>query len=409
MRAPSCWRPPAACAPATASTCCRRRRSRSPPRREPSRAAWERRRRRFTWPRRIPWRRRRSPVACAIRGRCWHEGLGIRRQRRYGRARPGPLHEAPDRGDRRALPRNDGSVVRRGGAARRHRRGGTKFRRRLLARAGPRGAQASRRRGARRRILRRAFLPQRPQPRLAGSRLPAGKADPPRRFADGERGNRRDPEPDHRGDARLRADPRPPHADGPRRRAAGASREAMQYDLLIKNVRVVRPNEHGVREADIAVKGEKFFTIENGLDVEEAKSVYDGKGWLAFPGVEGEPAFAVVDAFCFFDVKPVFNSEEFLTLDRDVGFAHAMFIRPHDAHVLYEEVVLHRFSRCASSPPSRTICMRWAGIASQASVSPVVKFRISPVSAFTVSESPGRIRLACGQTRAGKPRLRALR
>ena len=52
----------------------------------------------------------------------------------------------------------------------------------------------------------------------------------------------------------------------------------MQYDLLIKNVRVVRPNEHGVREADIAVKGEKFFAIENGLDVKEAKSVYDGKG-----------------------------------------------------------------------------------------------------------------------------------
>jgi len=59
----------------------------------------------------------------------------------------------------------------------------------------------------------------------------------------------------------------------------------MQYDLVIKNVRVVRPNEHGVREADIAVKGEKFFTIGNGLDVKEAKSVYDGKGWLAFPGV----------------------------------------------------------------------------------------------------------------------------
>src|SRR5437870_1353612 len=285
MPGPSCWRTPAACAPATASTCCPRRRWRSPPRRETSRAAWERRRRRFTWPRRIPWRRRRSPAACAIRGRCWHEGLGIRRQRRYGRARPGPLHEAPDRGDREALPRNDGSVVRRGSAPRRHRRGGTEFRRRLLARAGPRGAQASRRRGARRRILRRAFLPQRDQPRLAGSRLPAGKAHPPRRFADGERGSWRNPKRDHRGNARLRTDPRPPHADGPRRRAAGVSREAMQYDLLIKNVRVVRPNEHGVRETDIAVKGEKFFTIENALDVKEAKSVYDGKGWLAFPGV----------------------------------------------------------------------------------------------------------------------------
>src|SRR5438309_5921372 len=275
MPGPSCWRTPAACAPVTASTCCPRRRWRSPPRRETSRAAWERHRRRFTWPRRIPWRRRRSPAACAIRGSCWHEGLGIRRQRRYGRARPGALHEAPDRGDRKALPRNDGSVVRRGGAARRHRRGGTKFRRRLLARAGARGAQASRRRGARRRILRRAFLPQRPPPRLAGSALLAGNAAPPRALAAGERGNRRDPELDHWGDARLRGDPRPPHADGPRRRAAGASREAMQYDLVIKNVRVVRPNEHGVREADIAVEGEKFAKIKENIPTGESKNIYD--------------------------------------------------------------------------------------------------------------------------------------
>src|SRR6267378_5613410 len=258
---------------------------RSLPRRETSKAAWERRRRRCTSPRRIPWRRRRSPAACAIRGRCWHEGLGIRRQRRYRRARPGTLHEALDRGDRQALPRNHGPDVRRVGAARRHRRGGTKFRHRLLARAGPGGAQASRRRGAGRRVLRRPFLPQRAQPRLASSHMPAGKADPPRRFADGERGNRRDPQPDHRGDARLRADPRPPHADGPRRRAAGASREAMQYDLLIKNVRVVRPNADSTPAADIGVKGEKVAKIKENIATGESKTIYDGKGWLAFPGV----------------------------------------------------------------------------------------------------------------------------
>src|SRR6267143_4547392 len=115
--------------------------------------------------------------------------------------------------------------------------------------------------------------------------MPAGKTDPPRRFADGECGNRRNPELDHRGNAGRRADPRPPHADGPRRWAAGASREAMQYDLLIKNVQVVRPNEHSARMADIAVVGEKFAKIKENIPAGESKSIYDGKGWLAFPGV----------------------------------------------------------------------------------------------------------------------------
>ena len=32
----------------------------------------------------------------------------------------------------------------------------------------------------------------------------------------------------------------------------------MRYDLLIKNVRLARPGEKTVREADIAITGEKF-------------------------------------------------------------------------------------------------------------------------------------------------------
>ncbi len=59
----------------------------------------------------------------------------------------------------------------------------------------------------------------------------------------------------------------------------------MQYDLLIKNVRVVRPNEHSTPAADIGIKDEKFAGVGKDLDVEQAKHVYDGKGWLAFPGV----------------------------------------------------------------------------------------------------------------------------
>jgi allantoinase len=58
----------------------------------------------------------------------------------------------------------------------------------------------------------------------------------------------------------------------------------MTYDLLIKNVRVVRPGERAPREADIAVSGEKFARIGTDLGT-DAKTVYDGKGRLAFPGV----------------------------------------------------------------------------------------------------------------------------
>ena len=57
------------------------------------------------------------------------------------------------------------------------------------------------------------------------------------------------------------------------------------WDLLIKNVRVVRPGASSVEEADIAVTGEKFSKVGTNLPADEAKTVYDGKGLLAFPGV----------------------------------------------------------------------------------------------------------------------------
>jgi allantoinase len=47
---------------------------------------------------------------------------------------------------------------------------------------------------------------------------------------------------------------------------------------------VVRPGENAPREADIAVAGEKFAKIGPNLPA-EAKTIYDGKGRLAFPGV----------------------------------------------------------------------------------------------------------------------------
>ncbi len=60
---------------------------------------------------------------------------------------------------------------------------------------------------------------------------------------------------------------------------------APQYDLLIKNVRVVRPHGNTVHEADIAVAGGRIARIAPGIDVAQAKTVEDGRGRLAFPGV----------------------------------------------------------------------------------------------------------------------------
>jgi len=58
----------------------------------------------------------------------------------------------------------------------------------------------------------------------------------------------------------------------------------MKYDLLIKNVRVVRPHGNEVSTFDIAVQGGKFKEISSSIDPGRAKQVYDGKGRLAFPG-----------------------------------------------------------------------------------------------------------------------------
>ncbi len=58
-----------------------------------------------------------------------------------------------------------------------------------------------------------------------------------------------------------------------------------EYDLLLKQVRVVRPHGNVVHEADIAVKDGRIAQVAPGIDVTRAKTVWDGKGRLAFPGV----------------------------------------------------------------------------------------------------------------------------
>jgi allantoinase len=59
----------------------------------------------------------------------------------------------------------------------------------------------------------------------------------------------------------------------------------MKYDLLIKNARVVRPQENEVVNVDIAVQSGKFKKISSSIDPKTAKQIYDAKSRLAFPGV----------------------------------------------------------------------------------------------------------------------------
>ena len=58
-----------------------------------------------------------------------------------------------------------------------------------------------------------------------------------------------------------------------------------EYDLLIKNVRVVRPHGNVVFDADIAISDQSVAKVAPGIETTRARTVYDGRGRLAFPGV----------------------------------------------------------------------------------------------------------------------------
>ena len=59
----------------------------------------------------------------------------------------------------------------------------------------------------------------------------------------------------------------------------------MSDDLIIKNVRVVRAGAAPPFDTDIGIKDGRFSRIAPNLPALEAKSLYDGRGRLAFPGV----------------------------------------------------------------------------------------------------------------------------
>jgi allantoinase len=58
-----------------------------------------------------------------------------------------------------------------------------------------------------------------------------------------------------------------------------------EYDLLIKNLKVVRPRATAIRAQDVAMAGGKFALIADSIDPEAAGNVVDGRGLLAFPGL----------------------------------------------------------------------------------------------------------------------------
>jgi allantoinase len=61
--------------------------------------------------------------------------------------------------------------------------------------------------------------------------------------------------------------------------------EPMPLDLVIKDVRVVRPHDPGVERLDLGVKDGRFTRIAPQIPAASARAVYEGRRRLAFPGV----------------------------------------------------------------------------------------------------------------------------
>ncbi len=64
-----------------------------------------------------------------------------------------------------------------------------------------------------------------------------------------------------------------------------STNDKAEFDLLIRNVRVVRPHGNTVHDSDIAIRGERVALVAPGIAPARAKAVYEGRGRLAFPGV----------------------------------------------------------------------------------------------------------------------------
>ena len=61
--------------------------------------------------------------------------------------------------------------------------------------------------------------------------------------------------------------------------------EQKKFDLVVKNVRLVRPGHPEVEVRDVGIQGGKFKEIAPAIPPETASEVYDGGGLVAFPGL----------------------------------------------------------------------------------------------------------------------------
>ncbi|MGB3512458.1 MAG: dihydroorotase family protein [Microcoleaceae cyanobacterium] len=61
--------------------------------------------------------------------------------------------------------------------------------------------------------------------------------------------------------------------------------ETLDFDLVIKNVRVVRPNQNSIARLDLGIKNGKFASIAPEIKPELANQVFDAKELLGFPGL----------------------------------------------------------------------------------------------------------------------------
>jgi allantoinase len=60
---------------------------------------------------------------------------------------------------------------------------------------------------------------------------------------------------------------------------------APPLDLVVKNVRVVRPRRNAVDLLDVGIRDGKFAHLAPDIRPDQAKAVFDGRGLLAFPGL----------------------------------------------------------------------------------------------------------------------------
>jgi allantoinase len=64
-----------------------------------------------------------------------------------------------------------------------------------------------------------------------------------------------------------------------------ASAERRPYDLLIKNLALVRPGQSAVRRQDVAIRGGEFALVADSIAADSALRVVDARGLLGFPGL----------------------------------------------------------------------------------------------------------------------------